>query len=154
MTETPSPPTPGPQSPHPENPGPESPTSDSAFSAAPSPETDLEGAPGRAVVRDDPDRHRFDVLVGDHRAGFSMYKDVDFTGVTQRIFFHTLILDAFAGRGLASTLTRTALEQTVREGKRIVPVCTYVARWVEHHEEAAGHVDPVLPEHLEAIKDA
>ena len=74
-------------------------------------------------VVDNPDRHRFDIRVGGKRAGFSMYRDVDdITNAPQRIFFHTVIGDEFGGQGLASTLTRDALAQTIAAGRRIVPV--------------------------------
>jgi predicted GNAT family acetyltransferase len=115
------------------------------------PAAEDDGTPDRAFIRDNPEKGRFDVFVGEHHAGFSMYRDVDVAEAPQRIFFHTVVFDEYEGRGLASTLTRTALEQTVREGRRIVPVCPYVARWVEHHDEAAPHVDAVRPEHLAAI---
>lgn len=119
--------------------------------AAP-PAAEDDGTPDRAFIRDNPEKRRFDVFVGEHHAGFSKYRDVDGDDASQRIFFHTVVFDEYEGRGLASTLTRTALEQTVREGRRIVPVCPYVARWVEHHDEAAPHVDAVRPEHLAAIE--
>lgn len=119
--------------------------------AAP-PAAEDDGTPDRAFIRDNPEKDRFDVFVGEHHAGFSMYRDVDVAEAPQRIFFHTVVFDEYEGRGLASTLTRTALEQTVREGRRIVPVCPYVARWVEHHDEAAPHVDAVRPEHLAAVE--
>ncbi|MCG7310831.1 GNAT family N-acetyltransferase [Brachybacterium sp. ACRRE] len=138
------------ENPTPENPGtPEAPETPGAPEA---PEAEADGTPDRAFIRDNPEKRRFDVFVGEHHAGFSKYRDVDGADSPQRIFFHTVVFDEYEGRGLASTLTRTALEQTVREGRRIVPVCPYVARWVEHHEEAAPHVDAVRPEHLAAIE--
>ncbi|PWH07165.1 N-acetyltransferase [Brachybacterium endophyticum] len=106
----------------------------------------------RTTVRDDPDKQRFDVFVGEHHAGFSKYRDLEQGGSTQRIFFHTVVFDEYEGRGLASTLTRTALDESIAEGRRIVPVCPYVARWVGNHDEVEDHVDEVTPEHLRAIE--
>lgn len=155
MSESPTPETPGapdPDGAHPAAPDETEPDTTAQDAAAP--EAEADGTPDRAFIRDNPGKRRFDVFVGEHHAGFSKYRDVDVDGADapQRIFFHTVVFDEYEGRGLASTLTRTALEQTVREGRRIVAVCPYVARWVEHHEGAAAHVDAVRPEHLAAIE--
>jgi predicted GNAT family acetyltransferase len=120
---------------------------------SPSPDLD-EPTPDRAEVREDPDRSRFDVFVGEHHAGFSAYRDTETAGSAQRIFFHTVVFDEYEGRGLASTLTRVALGRTIQDGRRIVAVCPYVARWVDNHDEADGHVDAVTPAHLELVEQA
>ncbi len=60
-------------------------------------------------VRNAPELHRFEVRVDGELAGFTEYLDDE----NQRIFFHTEIGDQFAGRGLASTLIRSALTETV-----------------------------------------
>ena len=105
-------------------------------------------------VREDPDRHRFDILVGGRQAGFSLYTSVSEDDADQRIFYHTVIDDDFGGRGLAGVLTRSALAATVEQGLRIVPVCPYVARWLRGHDDVEGSVDRVRPEHLEAVRRA
>lgn len=108
--------------------------------------------PQGVEVRDDPARGRFDILVGGEQAGFSLYTHTAGDPDGQRIFFHTVIDDAFGGRGLAGILTRIALETSVREGHRIVAVCPYVARWLRSHHEVDEAVDRVRPEHLEAVR--
>lgn len=102
------------------------------------------------TVRRNGEESRFEVHVGEELAGFSMYKDLPDDG--QRIFYHTEIVDAFGGRGLASTLTRSALETSAAEGWRIVPVCPYVKKWLESHHEVDDAVDAVRPAHLEALR--
>lgn len=99
------------------------------------------------IVQDVPDRRRYEVRVDGTLAGTSHYLDTEVEGAAQRIFFHTAIKDAFEGRGLASTLTREALRETVDAGRRIVPVCPYVERWLTTHDEVAGAVDAVTPHH-------
>lgn len=105
-------------------------------------------------VRDNPDRRRFDILVGGERAGFSMYTHPAEDPDDQRIFYHTVIDDAFGGRGLAGILTRTALLTSVAEGHRIVAVCPYVAHWLRSHDDVEGSVDTVRPVHLETVRHA
>jgi predicted GNAT family acetyltransferase len=101
------------------------------------------------TVRDNPDKGRFDILVDDAHAGFSMYMDL---GEMQRIFYHTVVFDEFEGRGLASTLTRTALSTSVQAGHRIVAVCPYVKKWLSLHHDFDDATDPVGPEHLRALR--
>ncbi|MFI7452873.1 GNAT family N-acetyltransferase [Nonomuraea sp. NPDC049714] len=101
------------------------------------------------TIRDNPDMSRFDVLVEDTHAGFSVYKDF---GEIQRIFYHTVIFDEFGGRGLAGALTRTALKTSVQAGYRIVAVCPYVKKWLSTHHDFDDATDPVSREHLRALR--
>lgn len=105
-------------------------------------------------VRDNPGRRRFEILVGGEQAGFSMYTHPAEDSDDQRIFYHTVIDDAFGGRGLAGILTRTALLTSVAEGHRIVAVCPYVAHWLRSHDDVEGSVDTVRPVHLEMVRRA
>lgn len=100
-------------------------------------------------VQDNTEKHRYDIFDGDAHAGFSVYKDFD---GGQRIFFHTKVFDEFGGKGLAGILTRAALGATVAGGRRIVPVCPYVVKWVEGHDDFADSVDAATQEHIDAVK--
>ncbi|MFD4265766.1 GNAT family N-acetyltransferase [Rhodococcus sp. NPDC058481] len=102
------------------------------------------------AVLDAPAQHRFEVRVGAELAGFTEYVDRD----NQRIFFHTEIGEQYGGRGLASRLIRDALTETVSRGKRIVPICPFVAGFLEKHDDFAADVDPVTPEARQAVLDA
>lgn len=69
-------------------------------------------------------------------------------GGGRRVFFHTEIDDAFAGRGLAAELVRQALTDVRASGKRIVPICPYVASYLKRHDGFADITDPVTPDVL------
>ncbi|MEU1284085.1 GNAT family N-acetyltransferase [Kitasatospora sp. NPDC005856] len=94
-----------------------------------------------AVERAD-GRNRYEISVGGELAGFTEYRDHE----EQRVFYHTEIDEAFAGRGLASRLVQEALTDVRAAGKRIVPICPYVARFLLKHEEFADITDPVTAE--------
>ncbi|WP_262697853.1 MULTISPECIES: GNAT family N-acetyltransferase [Streptomyces] len=89
-------------------------------------------------------RHRYEILVDGERAGLTAYRDRG----EQRVFHHTEVDDAFAGQGLAALLVQRALADVRGSGKRIVPVCSYVAKFVEKHGEFADITDPVTPDVL------
>ncbi|MFF4833109.1 GNAT family N-acetyltransferase [Streptomyces sp. NPDC001315] len=91
------------------------------------------------------DRHRYEILVDGERAGLTAYRDRG----EQRVFYHTEVDDAFAGQGLAAQLVREALTDVRASGKRIVPVCPYVAKYLHKHGEFDDITDPVTPEVLQ-----
>ena len=96
-------------------------------------------------VRDNPAEHRFEVHDDGKLAGFARY--VRRPG---RIFFvHTEIDPAFEGRGLGSQLASAALDATRATGERIVPLCPFIASYVERHPEYADLVDHELMAQLE-----
>ena len=54
----------------------------------------------------------------------------------------------------ASTLIKSALTATRSEGKRIVPICPFVAGYLKKHDdEFANITDKVTPAHLQAVKN-
>lgn len=86
--------------------------------------------------------HRYEILVDGERAGLAAYRDRG----EQRVFYHTEVDAAFARQGLASQLVQRALEDVRESGKRIVPVCPYVARFLKRHPEFDDITDAATPE--------
>ncbi len=77
------------------------------------------------------DESRFDIYSDDELAGFAEYSESD--GV--RDFHHTVTYPQFRGRGLAAVVVREALTQTQSDGKKIVPSCSYVEKFVAQNPE-------------------
>ncbi|MCX5084511.1 MULTISPECIES: GNAT family N-acetyltransferase [Streptomyces] len=100
-------------------------------------------SPVPSVERND-ERHRYEILVDGVRAGLTAFRDHG----AQRVFFHTEVDEAYAGQGLAGRLVQEALTDVRKSGKRIVPVCPYVAKFLKKHEEFADITDPVTPDVL------
>ena len=95
-------------------------------------------------VRDNPERRRFEIVADGAVAGFARYQERG-----GRIFFgHTEIDPAFDGRGLGSTLARGALDAARERGERMVPLCPFIAGYIERHQEYADLVDRDLLERL------
>jgi len=86
----------------------------------------------------------YEILVEGKRIGLTAYRDRG----EQRVFFHTEVDDAFAGQGLAAQLVAQALADVRAAGKRIVPVCPYVAKFLKRHDEFADITDPVTADVL------
>ena len=50
-------------------------------------------------------------------------------------FYHTGVPPALEGRGIASMLARAALEAARADGLEVVPLCPYVAAYIQRHQE-------------------
>ena len=90
-----------------------------------------------AAVVDQPDRHRYALLVDDEVVGFARY--VRRGG--RIIFVHTEVDPAWGGKGLGSVLARGALDAARAEGAPIVPLCPFIAAYVDEHPEYQDLVD-------------
>lgn len=61
----------------------------------------------------------------------------------ERIFYHTVVDDAFAGRGLAGLLVQEALADSIRRRVEVVATCPLFAKRLREHGDeytAAGGV--------------
>ncbi|AEW94529.1 MULTISPECIES: GNAT family N-acetyltransferase [Streptomycetaceae] len=81
------------------------------------------------VVTDVPAAHRFEARVGGDLAGFASY--LRSAGLIA--FVHTEVDPAYEGRGVGSALVRGGLDTARAAGLRVVPVCPFVASWIEGH---------------------
>lgn len=91
------------------------------------------------------EKNRYEIRIDGQLAGFAAYRDKG----DQRIFYHTEIDEAFAGRGLSTNLVTRALTESRESGKRIVPVCTFVAAYLKKHDGFADITDRVTPDILQ-----
>jgi uncharacterized protein len=88
----------------------------------------------QVTVRDDAEQSRFEVLdESGVVAGFAAYRRYP----DRIVFTHTVVDDAFEGRGVGSTLVRAALDAVRDEGLRVVPQCPFVRSYIERHPEYA-----------------
>ena len=88
------------------------------------------------LVRNDP-RSRYEAWLGDTRAGVATFRESE-TSVT---FIHTIVDEAFGGRGIGSRLAAFALDDTVGRGKRIIPRCPFIRAYLTDHPEYDEHVE-------------
>jgi hypothetical protein len=88
------------------------------------------------MVTNAPDRERYEAYVGDVLAGFSQYRIED--GLV--VFVHTEVTPEFEGEGIGSTLIRDALEDVRRQARKVVPLCEFVAAYIEKHPGEYGEL--------------
>ena len=96
------------------------------------------------VVRDNFDRHRFEIDLGGGNFAVAEY-----TLTPDKIIFtHTEVPEAYEGKGIAGTLIRFALDAARERGLQVVPLCPFVAAYVQKHAEVQDLLDPAWRKRL------
>ena len=81
--------------------------------------------------------HRFEVTLGGETA-FAEYTLLSHALVLP----HTVVPDAFAGRGVASALATTALTYARDHALKVKPICPFMAGYIKKHPEWQDLVHP------------
>ncbi len=81
-------------------------------------------------VRDNPEKHRFELVVDGYTA-LAEYRLSP--GVVT--FTHTEVPKELGGRGIGSKLAKGALDQARVRGLKVVPLCPFIKAWIEKHPE-------------------
>jgi uncharacterized protein len=90
------------------------------------------------VVRDNPDRHRFEIDVGDGAFAIAQYRLSEGT-IT---FTHTEVPGCHEGKGVGSALIRFALAAARQRGLKVIPICPFFAAYMKNHPEEQDLLDP------------
>ncbi len=98
-----------------------------------------------ADVFDNADEHRYEIESGSRLAGFAAYEP----GPEGMVFTHTEIGDAFEGQGLGGRLARAALDDARRQGRTVIPRCSFIAEYIRRHPE---YVDVVDERHRDDVR--
>lgn len=83
-------------------------------------------------MADVPDKERFEARTpGGELAGFVTYQ------LTGRIvvYTHTEVLPEFEGQGIGSRLARAVMDDARQRERTVVPICPYIAGWLDKHTE-------------------
>jgi uncharacterized protein len=83
-------------------------------------------------IEHDQSANLFEVLVDGYRSVLDYRFEGDVVHMT-----HVGVPGPVEGRGIASALTRTALDWARERGAPVVPRCPYVAAWIRRHPEYA-----------------
>ena len=98
---------------------------------------DLESRASRAAPAGDaevvnvPQAHRYELLLDGDRIGELAYRQRN----DHIAFTHTNVNPAYEGRGFGSRLAEAALNDARRQGLAVVPLCPFIAWYIEQHPE-------------------
>ena len=91
------------------------------------------------AVKDNKQRRRFEMELEEGQTAFISYVQRRNGAVA---LTHTEVPDAFEGKGVGGALVKNTLELLQKEGRRIVPLCSFVAGYLRRHPEYQSLVDP------------
>ena len=81
------------------------------------------------VVMNEAER-RFEAKL-DGETAFAEYRLIDH-GI---ILPHTVVPEAFEGKGVGSALAKTALGYAREQGLKVIPLCPFIAGYIQKHPE-------------------
>jgi len=89
-----------------------------------------------SVNRND-DSHRYEMTIDGEDAGYVAFEESD----THIAFTHTEVREAFQGKGVGSHLAGEAIADAVARDLTIIPLCPYMARYLERHDVEGARVE-------------
>jgi predicted GNAT family acetyltransferase/glutaredoxin len=100
------------------------------------------GAVAEAEVVDVPEASRYELRLEGHLVGLAAYRRRN----GRIVFTHTEVDESLSGRGFGSRLAAAALEDARRADLDVVPLCPFIAYYIEQHPEfqqlvASGYRD-------------
>jgi predicted GNAT family acetyltransferase len=98
---------------------------------SPRPRATRPGARSPTPVRDNPARRRFEALIDDRVVGVAEYH----VAAGEIVFTHTEVDPAHRGTRVAIDLARYALDAARERRLRVVPACSFIARFIRVHRE-------------------
>jgi predicted GNAT family acetyltransferase len=94
-------------------------------------------APAIPDVVDNTEKHQFEIAL-DGETAFAEYRLVEH-GI---ILPHTVVPEAFEGKGIASRLARYAMAYARERNLKIIPLCPFMAGYMAKHPETHDLVHP------------
>jgi uncharacterized protein len=95
-----------------------------------------------AEVRNNPAEYRYEVWADGELAGYTQYV----LRPGRIAFVHTEVYEFYEGLGLGGRLARAALEDARARGLVVMPLCPFIAGYIERHLDE--YRDIVAPEML------
>ena len=89
-------------------------------------------------VRDNPERHRFELDLGDGDVAFAEYT----LPAGKIMFTHTEVPEGHEGKGIGTMLIRFALDAARERGLKVIPICPFFAAYMQKHPEVQDLLDP------------
>ncbi|MFC6663258.1 GNAT family N-acetyltransferase, partial [Deinococcus multiflagellatus] len=82
---------------------------------------------------------RYELRQGQQVLGYAEFRPA---GEDAVMLPHTVVDEGHEGQGLGSLLARGALDDVRAQGKRVVPMCPFIAAYIRRHPEYTDLVHP------------
>ena len=98
------------------------------------------------TVHHDPDNDRYVAKIGHRVVGSTQYH---LRGGDKYFFYHTEIDEEYEGRGIGSALARFALDDVREKEATVIPLCPFIAAWIERHPDYDDLIDKKIMARIE-----
>ena len=88
-------------------------------------------------VRDNAERHRFEIDLGDGSFAFAEYT----LPAGKIMFTHTEVPEAHEGKGIGTILIRHALDVARERGLKVIPICPFFAAYMQKNADVQDLLD-------------
>ena len=97
----------------------------------------MDQPPDSLAVHDNPERHRFEIDLGDSVAV------AEYTLPEGKMMFtHTEVPPHHEGQGIGTMLIRAGLAAARERGLKVIPICPFFARYIQQHSEEQDLLEP------------
>ena len=100
------------------------------------------------TVRDNPDRHRFEIDLGDGSIAIAEYT----LPAGKIMFTHTEVPEAHEGKGIGTMLIEFGLAAARERGLKVIPICPFFAAYMQEHSDVQDLLEPAWRKQL-GLKD-
>ena len=90
------------------------------------------------TVRDNPERHRFEIDLGDGSLAIAEYTLPE----GKILFTHTEVPPTHEGKGIGTMLIKAGLAAARTRGLKVIPICPFFARYIGEHAEEQDLLEP------------
>ena len=92
------------------------------------------------TLKNNPERHRYEAFADGVLVGYAIYNLLgDSLAIT-----HTEVLREHEGKGIGSYIAREVLADARKQGKYVVPKCSFIAAYLSKHRDDADLVPPEI----------
>jgi uncharacterized protein len=96
------------------------------------------GESAEPVIVNNAEQSRYELRLGDRLIGLAQYRRRD----GRIVLTHTEVDESCSGRGFGSALVAAVLDDAKRQSLRVVPLCPFVADYIDRHPEYEELVVP------------
>ena len=89
------------------------------------------------IVRDNADKHRFEIDLGDGSFAIAQYNLLE----GKIMFTHTEVPPEHEGKGLGTKLIEASLASARERGLKVIPICPFFAAYMQKHAEVHDLLD-------------
>lgn len=87
------------------------------------------------IITHNTDLNRFETTIHVDQTAYTGYISYQIKDTNTLVYDHTIVPKQLGGQGVGSALVKHVLEYAQNQGKKVVPQCWFVAKYINKHEQ-------------------